>query len=104
MNRTFRTLSKEEFQKELENKFLVLIDLRSQQERETYWKIRDNQLNINFYSIDFAKKIMSLNKTKRYLIYCMHWNRSLIAMQYMKENWFSRVCELWWGFVDRVKN
>lgn len=90
----FKTLSKEEFKKELEDKNIVLIDVRTDRERERFWSISEKQLNMDIYNPKVAEDILALDKGKKYLIYCWHGNRSLTVMNFMQQNWFKWVCEL----------
>lgn len=93
----FKQLTKNEFWKELNNLETILIDVRTEKERKMFWQIQENQLNMDFYNPNIAKDILSLDKSKKYLIYCWHWNRSQTVVQFMQENWFSWACDLeWW--------
>lgn len=97
----FKTLSKEEFKKELENPENILIDVRTDRERERFWSIQDKQLSMDVYNPRITEDILKLDKSKKYLIYCRHWNRSVSVMNFMEQNWFSWVCELSWGIENR---
>nr|MDD3719945.1 rhodanese-like domain-containing protein [Candidatus Gracilibacteria bacterium] len=90
----FKSLTTEEFKNELNNQDKILIDLRTDKERNIFGQIQKNQLNIDFYSPNIASQILSLDKSKKYLIYCRHGNRSEVAMNFMKDNGFSWVCDL----------
>ncbi len=93
----FDTLDIDEFKKELSSTWVVLIDVRTPEELKKYWKISDNQVNIDINNKNFAIQINNLDKTKKYLIYCWHWNRSKVARDYMKSQWFFYVKDLkWW--------
>lgn len=100
----FKTLSKEEFKKKLEDKSIVLIDVRTDRERDRFWSIREKQLNMDIYNPKVAEDILSLDKSKKYLIYCWHGNRSLTVMNFMQQNWFKWVCELAGGIENWNKN
>ena len=78
----------EQFSKELKDKNITLIDLRTPVELIQYWKIREDQINIDFYENNFKNKIIALDKTKKYLLYCFHWNRSNLARIFMQKQWF----------------
>jgi rhodanese-related sulfurtransferase len=88
-----------EFKKDLENSDVILIDIRTPWELSEFWKIRENQLFIDFYSSDFKEKINKLDKNKKYIIYCWHWNRSKLARDYMKKLGFKYVKDLY-GWID----
>ena len=62
-----------------------------------FGKIRENQLLINYNDLNFPTEISKLDKNKKYLVYCWHWNRSRWAVQYMKKQGFTDVVDLkWW--------
>lgn len=90
----FKTLSNVEFKRELENWDCILIDVRTDGERIKFWKISENQLNIDIYNPKATEQILALDKKKKYLIYCWHGNRSLVVLNFMKQNWFSWACDL----------
>ena len=46
-----------------------------------------------------AGVFQKLDKSKSYLLYCWHWNRSKFAMEIMKEKWFIFVKDLA-GWID----
>lgn len=100
----FKTLKKEDFKKELEDVSIVLIDVRTDRERDRFWSIREKQLNMDVYNPKIAWDILALDKGAKYLIYCRHGNRSLTVMNFMKENWFKWVCELEGGIENWNKN
>lgn len=100
----FKTLKKEDFKKELEDDSIILIDVRTDRERERFWSISEKQLNMDIYNPKVVEDILALDKSKKYLIYCWHGNRSLNVMNFMKENWFEWVCELDGGIENWNKN
>jgi rhodanese-related sulfurtransferase len=66
-------------------------------EWEKYWIIPNTDKFIIFWWPSFESEIQRLDKTKKYLLYCFHWNRSDVARNYMKQLWFTRVKDLaWW--------
>lgn len=84
------------FKKELEKKDWILIDLRTIEELQHTWII-EWALNIDYYSSYFKDNIWTLDKDKKYLIYCRSWHRSWITLNTMKELWFTNVVNLeWW--------
>ena len=93
----FKALPKTEFKKLLESTEYTLIDLRSNKERDNYGQIRDDQLEIEYSMLFFRSKLSELDKTKKYLIYCWHGQRSGVTRQIMQEMWFEWVCDLEWG-------
>lgn len=90
----FKSLTKEEFKNELANPDVILIDVRTDKERKIFWQIQENQLNLDFYNPSITSQILNLDKQKKYLIYCRHWNRSQVVMNFMKDNWFKWWCDL----------
>jgi rhodanese-related sulfurtransferase len=68
----FKTLTKDEFKKYLENDEFILVDIRTDREREIYGQIQDKQINIDFYCPKIKTNILALVKSKKYLIYCWH--------------------------------
>ena len=91
----FKTVWALEFKKELAKKDWVLIDLRTPEEVANWvipWAI-----NIDYYSPDFIKKLNSLDKNKKYLIYCRSGHRSGETFKLMKKLGFKNVINLdWW--------
>jgi rhodanese-related sulfurtransferase len=98
-----KQISSEDFKKKLETGNYTLIDVRTPEELITYWKISENQLLININDKSFSDKIKKLDKNKKYLIYCWHWNRSKVAREFMEKEWFLYLDDLkWW--IDIWKN
>lgn len=86
-----------EFEKALNTKEYILIDLRTEDELKQSWIISEEAIKIDFYSSDFQTKIWELDKEKKYLIYCRSWNRSGQTLRVLEESWFKNVLELqWW--------
>ena len=96
-------ISVKDFKKEIENPEVILLDVRTPSELPMFWKIRENQMLINYNDQSFPLKISKLDKSKKYAIYCWHWNRSKWAREYMKEQWFYNVVDLAWGIDSWVK-
>jgi rhodanese-related sulfurtransferase len=66
-------------------------------EWQRYWIIPGTNEYIVFWSPNFEIQISKLDKTKKYLLYCFHWNRTDAARTYMEQLWFLRVKDLaWW--------
>jgi len=97
-------ISVKDFKKLIENPEVILLDVRTPSELPMFWKIRENQMLINYNDQSFPLKISELDKSKKYAIYCWHWNRSRWAREYMKEQWFSNIVDLAWGIDGWVKN
>ena len=96
-------ISVKDFKKLIENPEVILLDVRTPWELPMFWKIRENEILINYNDQSFPVKISSLDKSKKYAVYCWHWNRSKWAREYMTEQWFSNVVDLAWGIDGWVK-
>lgn len=69
---------------------IVLVDARTPEEiKET--GIIKGAINIDYKAKGYAKKILSLDKTKKYMIYCKSGTRSGRTVQYMLDNGFKNV-------------
>lgn len=93
----------EEFNKLIEyGEYDYIIDIRTQQELDYFWIISGITKHLDVYTeID---KILALDKNKKYLIYCYHWNRSWMLLQYMEQSWFKNVVDLYWWIDARMQN
>ena len=80
----------DDFKIELAKKDSVLIDLRTLPELEQSWVI-EWAINIDYYGSDFREKLNSLDKEKKYLIYCRSGSRSWKTFWLMKSLWFTNV-------------
>ncbi len=97
INNNIKQISLEEFKKEMQSGDTILIDIRTPMEWERYGIIPWTDKYIVFWWPNFELQINELDKTKKYLLYCFHWNRSDVARNYMQELWFTRVKDLaWW--------
>ena len=99
----FAQIGVSDFKKEMENEEIILLDVRTPGELIEYGKFRDNQILIDINENNFTSEIAKLDKTKKYIIYCWHGNRSAVARDYMKWEGFSYVKDLaWWidSWVD----
>lgn len=76
-NASFKTVSPQEFQKKLNEKNIVLVDVRTPEE-VSEGKI-PNAINIDFYSNSFEQEISKLDKNKTVLVYCRSGKRSASA-------------------------
>lgn len=95
------TVTPKEFKKLVESWEYIVIDIRTPEELEHFWIIPGMNLHLDFYTqID---DILSLDKSKKYLIYCYHGNRTGVLLEYMKMHGFENVIDLgWWtqAWVD----
>lgn len=86
------TIAQRKFERLLKKGNTVLIDVRTAEE------FKGGHLqgaeNIDVKQEDFKTRIASLDKSKRYLLYCGSGKRSLTARNIMKEKGFGRVYDL----------
>lgn len=107
---SFIQLEVNNFKKELENWDSILIDIRTPWEWKRYWIIPNTNKYIVFWKANFESEIAKLDKTKKYLLYCFHWNRSETARDYMKSIWFFSVNDLtwwidaWWKAWEKIED
>ncbi len=80
----------------------IILDVRTQDEFNQ-GHIEGAQ-NLDFYSPLFANELNSLDKNKRYFIYCRSGNRSGQTMQLMKQLGFKEVYNLQYGIKDWQSN
>ncbi len=93
----FTKISAIDFKTELHEWDKVLLDVRTPWEAQMFWVIENNQLLIDIYAQWAAEKILKLDKTKKYLIYCHSWSRSTTVRNFMKQNSFKYAKDLeWW--------
>lgn len=97
MEQNFTQLSPEVFRQYLNSWEYTLLDLRTREELDQYWKISENQLHIDIYQPMAWLKILALDKDKKYLLYCWHGIRSDNIRNFMQKNKFKHVFDLqWW--------
>lgn len=75
---------------------LVIIDVRTPEE-VAQGKIK-GALEMDVKSPDFKEKVVALDKTKQYMVYCYAGGRSANAMKIMKELGFKQVYNLQDGY------
>ena len=69
---------------------IILVDVRTPQEiKET--GIIKNAINIDYKAKGYSKKILSLDKSKKYMIYCKTGGRSGKTVKYLLDNGFKDV-------------
>ncbi|MCB4791553.1 MAG: rhodanese-like domain-containing protein [Elusimicrobia bacterium] len=101
---SYKSISAKEFKAEIEknSKNTVILDIRTPQEYES-GHLKGSR-NIDFYADDFRTKLDSLDKTKKYLVYCRSGNRSSQALNMMKKLGFKYVIDLKNGIIDWQRN
>jgi rhodanese-related sulfurtransferase len=93
------TISSQKFSKLMKKKKTVVLDVRTQEEYRSGF-ISD-AVNYNVLdSIGFVNKLSSLDKKKKYLLYCKSGRRSAKALTMMKNNGFKKVFHLNGGVTD----
>ena len=96
----FVSVSSKQFEKEIEDKKAVILDIRTPEEFE---KGRiGGAINIDFYEPHFWDKLSELDKDRAYKIYCNSGRKSKDAIQIMRELGFTNVKELSGGIEDWV--
>lgn len=90
----YENLSVEEFKNKIDSWEYILVDVRRPEEKVEFWEIDWTQISINCQEFLANLKFLKLDKTKKYLLYCWHWNRSKQVQNFMKSNWFTEVHEL----------
>lgn len=103
MAQYFEQIGVTQFKELLETEEYTLLDVRTPDELPVYGKISEDQLLIDINSPDFASRILQLDKTKKYLVYCWHGNRSQVARIFMQEQGFSFAKDLAGG-IDEWEN
>jgi rhodanese-related sulfurtransferase len=98
------SLNVSEFKSEIEVWDKILIDIRTQEELDTFGLIWEDALHLDIYKSDFSNELDKLDKNRKYLIYCAHWNRSKSALDMMAEKWFEYVKDLNGGIAAWINN
>jgi len=96
-------VSLDTFKTELAKNDSIVIDLRTTKELEKTWIISWAK-QIDYYASDFKDKLNSLDKNKKYLIYCASGWRSGQTLWLMKNLWFTNVYELRWWMNGWLRN
>ncbi|WP_157150328.1 rhodanese-like domain-containing protein [Brachyspira sp. SAP_772] len=69
---------------------IVLVDVRTPEEIKQTGTIK-GAINIDYKTKDYTKKLLSLDKSKKYLFYCKTGGRSGKTVQYLLDNGFKNV-------------
>lgn len=94
---SIRRLHAKQFSDEVFKKDTILIDIRTPQEKIIYWYIKWTDFFFDMYSKKFVDNLLKLDRNKKYLIYCWHWNRTQYVLPYLSSVWFTDVADLiWW--------
>ena len=96
-NTAGKTVSQNKFQRLINKKNTILLDVRTEVEYKAGHI--PGSLQIDFLKIeDFKKQVAVLDKSKPYLLYCRSGKRSKDAMTVMKEMGFTKLFDLQGGF------
>ena len=91
---TIWSINVSEFKQELEVWDKILIDIRTQEELDTFGLIWKDVLHLDIYESNFSSELDKLDKDEKYLIYCYHGNRTKSALDIMENKWFEYVKDL----------
>ena len=91
-------LSSKEFKELIEDKEAILLDVRTNFEFENEHLINAEQLN--YYAIDFRRKILLLPKDQDIFLYCNTGYRSEKATEILLENGYTKVYNLQHGIME----
>jgi len=99
----FQNINTEEFAAMMEGEDIVILDVRTPKET-AQGKIAGAK-EINVLEDDFAQKIMELDTSKTYLVYCRSGRRSVNACNIMAEQGFEKLYNMLGGYNEwkRVK-
>ncbi len=90
-------LSVNDFEKKAKEANVQILDVRTADEFNSgYLK---GAKNIDFYSNDFEKQLLTLDKSKTIMVYCLAGTRSAKAADILKKNGFQNVYSLKGGIV-----
>jgi thioredoxin 1 len=93
----FHTLSPIEYQNALENREIILIDVRTAEEYAT--GAIANAKNIDYLQDDFESKILNLDRNRPIYVYCKVGGRSGDAVEVFRKNGFHHVVNLKGGIM-----
>ena len=101
---TISSINVSEFKQELDAWDKILIDIRTQEELDTFGLIWEDALHLDIYKANFSTELDNLDKSKEYLIYCYHGNRTKSALDIMEQKWFEYVKDLNGGIDAWINN
>ncbi|PIE61486.1 MAG: sulfurtransferase [Desulfobacterales bacterium] len=97
-----KNVSAAEAQKVIQQENIVILDIRTPQEYHTS-KIK-GAINIDFYNTSFIENLKTLDRDKRYFVYCRSGNRTRKAMSTFKALGFKDIYHLDKGIIGWVRN
>lgn len=80
---------------------IQIIDVRTS--REFLTGHIKNAININYFADDFVQRLNTLDRNKRYMVYCRSGNRSTGAIKKMKDLKFTKIYHLVGGLKNWKK-
>ena len=89
-----QSVSAQEFKQEMENEDVIVFDVRAPEEHIHFWVLPKVDLYMNMYEDNFFDELGKLDKSKKYLIYCWHANRTGFLLNYMRNTGFEYVKDL----------
>ncbi len=99
---TNQNLDATSFKKMMQEKNVVVIDLRTPDEINSKGKIK-GAVEIDFLAKDAEEKVLKLDKNKTYLLYCAGGGRSGECLTLMANKEYKNIYHLTKGFGDWVK-
>ena len=93
-----RFLDKETFAADMKKSGAVILDVRMPGEFDQGHI--EGAVNINFFDPEFKHKLLDLNKSSKYYIYCKNETRSKMSMKFMLDNDFKDVYVLKKGYEE----
>lgn len=91
---TIQSIPAEEFKQQMYNDDVIVFDVRAPEEHVHFWVLPKVDLYMNMYEDDFFDELWKLDKTKKYIIYCWHANRTGFLLNYMSNTGFEYVKDL----------
>lgn len=93
----FQSIEASRAEKIVSNKKLIVLDVRTP--REYAEGHLPQAANLDFLSSGFEKRLDSLDKSKKYLVYCRSGTRSAEAVEVMKKKGFQNVTNMLGGIT-----
>lgn len=81
---------------------VVFLDVREPYELEEDGKV-EGSINIDFYQDDFEDKLMQLDRSKKYVVYCRSGRRSAKTCEIMSEMGFEKLYNIKEGYDPAIK-
>ncbi len=98
---SYKNIDVAEFKKGIQKDNVVVLDVRTPE--ETANGIISEAIELNFYDRDFADRLLEMDKSKEYFIYCKMGGRSAKTARLMIKNGFEKVNNLDGGYTDWKK-